>query len=142
MYVGVLQGILYDEDVLGVRLTEKERQITELEEERRRLNQELSAAERELHAVQASMSVKDQEKTVSTATDWRHIVIVLPPLYPQYLERQLSRQQAELHRRETDISTLRVCSLWGLCRTANRPTYCTGTSRERSDTANRAQCSS
>lgn len=67
-YVGVLQGILYDEDVLGVRLTEKERQITELEEERRRLNQDLSAAERELHAVQASMSVKDQEKTVSTAT--------------------------------------------------------------------------
>lgn len=57
------------EDVLGVRLTEKERQIADLEEERRRLNQELSVTERELHAVQASARVKDQEKTVSQAAD-------------------------------------------------------------------------
>lgn len=62
----LLQGILYDEDTLGVRLTEKERQITELEEERRHLNQELSAVERRLRSTQASMRVKEQEKTVST----------------------------------------------------------------------------
>ena len=64
VYRYVLQRILYEEDELGVRLTEKERQIDVLVEERRRLNQSLSAAERELHALQASVRVKNQEKSV------------------------------------------------------------------------------
>ena len=63
----VLQRILYEEDELGVRLTEKEREIDMLVEERRHLNQSLTAAERELHAVQASISVKNQEISVSQA---------------------------------------------------------------------------
>ena len=84
----MLQGILYVEDALGVRLTEKERQIAVLEGERRTLNQELSATERELHALQASSSIKDQEK--------------------RFLEQQLSRHQAELRMREEDIAALRV----------------------------------
>ena len=52
-------------------LAEKERQIGEQEEELRRLNQLLSAKERELHSVQSTIAHREREKAVSCL----HLVI-------------------------------------------------------------------
>ena len=46
-------------------LAEKEGQIAEHEEQQRRLNQSLTAKERELHSVQATVTLKEREKSVS-----------------------------------------------------------------------------
>lgn len=47
-------------------LAEKETVILEQEEEQRRLNQSLTSKERELHSLQATVTLREREKTVSS----------------------------------------------------------------------------
>lgn len=89
-------------------LAQKERLIAHHEEERRRLNQSLTAAERELHSLRSSVNLKDREKSVSkhVCVCWDGVCISLCVL--KVLDEELGRMQAEVHRSRNEVTALRV----------------------------------